>query len=69
MKAKVSSTHAVLTLQKAETELLELALKRAMFDDTPPERQRDIVDFATALLRMLGSAATSANEEPSGTDT
>jgi hypothetical protein len=42
-----------LELQAAEAELLHLTLKRATFEDTPPERQKEIVDFAYRLLRAL----------------
>ena len=48
-----SDTGVDLQLTVNEAEQLELALKRATFEDTPPDRQQQILDFALALLRKL----------------
>ena len=46
-----------LTLTPGETELLSLALQRATFEDTPPDRQVAILEFASALQRQLEGAS------------
>jgi hypothetical protein len=42
-----------LTLTADEVRYLRLALERATFLDTPPQHQREIYNFADALLQSL----------------
>ena len=57
MQVTRSSQVVELRLTTAEADRLELALKRATFEDTPPERQTEILDFAMALLQELSTKA------------
>ena len=43
-------------LKTAELRLLRLALERALFIDTPPEDQADILTFCTRALEALPPA-------------
>ncbi len=43
----------VLTLTRDEIRLLRLALERATFQDTPPQHQKAIYNFAEDLLQSL----------------
>jgi hypothetical protein len=47
------------SLSPGEVDLFRLTLRRATFEDTPPERQREILDFAAELLRRSDDAAAS----------
>jgi hypothetical protein len=53
MQLKIAGPGLTLALEPREAELLKLALRRATFEDTPPERQQEILGFATELLRAL----------------
>jgi hypothetical protein len=50
---KNAQSEAVIVLTRKELELLKLALERATFVDTPPDRQRDILVFAEEMLKGL----------------
>jgi hypothetical protein len=43
-------------LTRAELRLLRRALERALFIDTPPEEQSDILAFCTGALEVLPPA-------------
>ena len=53
MKLDTVGGETRLLLDASERELLRLALLRASFEDTPPEQQRAILDFAAVLLDAL----------------
>jgi len=46
-----------LELTHDESDKLRLALRRAIFEDIPQERQRDVLDFAALLLELLDAEA------------
>ena len=58
MRVTRSGPEVTLTLAPGESELLTLALKRATFEDTPADRQSEILDFALTALRLLEESPT-----------
>ena len=44
---------ATIALEGREVEVMRLALERASFIDTPPDRQDEILHFAEELLNAL----------------
>ena len=54
MRVTRSDNTVSVALSEQEAALLELCLLRATFEDTPPGRQREILDFAVSLLQSLG---------------
>ena len=54
MKTNRDGDTLALHLNPDDVALLRLALKRATFEDTPTDRQNEILDFAVELLRQLG---------------
>ena len=57
MRVAKTSERVTIELTLAETERLRLALRRAMFEDIPQDRQRDVLDLAALLLEQLGGGA------------
>lgn len=49
---KTPSGGVTIALEKSEVEVMRLALERASFIDTPPDRQDEILRFAEELLRV-----------------
>lgn len=50
---KIASGGVTVTLEGKEVDLMRLALERASFIDTPPDRQDEILRFADDLLRAI----------------
>lgn len=57
---KLPSGDATIALDAAEISLMRLALERATFVDTPPDRQEAIFKFADDLLKGLGDGSKGA---------
>jgi len=57
MEVKQTKRGITVELVEEEVSLLKLTLMRATFEDTPPDKQRQILDFASELLRTLQDRA------------
>ena len=57
MKVEKKGPALHLELDDAELRLLRRALERALFIDTPPEEQGDILAFCTRALELLPAPA------------
>lgn len=57
---KKPTKETVIVLDAKETDLLKLALERASFIDTPPDRQQAILEFAEDVLKALAPPSARA---------
>jgi hypothetical protein len=57
VKVEKKGSAVQMEVDESELALLRLALERALFIDTPPERQADILAFCTRALELLPAPA------------
>ena len=55
---KTPSGGMTIVLEPSEVPLMRFTLERAMFVDTPPDRQEEILRFAEDLLKGLTGGAS-----------